>query len=63
LNRTGAACGLPTILRAVQNFVSHYLPTTRHATQLCQETALNLLTAFTPAILSPESIRQSIRTV
>ena len=44
LNRTVAACGLPTTLRAAQFFVSHYLPTTRHATQMSQEIALELLT-------------------
>src|ERR1700678_2662423 len=44
LNRTGAACGLPTTLRAEQDFVSHYVLTTRHATQMSQEIALELLT-------------------
>jgi hypothetical protein len=48
LNRTAAACGLPTILRAAQDFVSHYPPATSPATQLCQKIALKLLTAFTP---------------
>ncbi|HWZ50942.1 MAG TPA: carboxypeptidase-like regulatory domain-containing protein [Granulicella sp.] len=33
LNRTAAACGLPTILLAAQNFVSHYLPVTGYTIQ------------------------------
>ena len=40
LNRTGAACGLLTTLRAGQDFVSHYLPKARNATQLCRQIAL-----------------------
>ena len=47
LNRTGAACGLLTTLREARDFASHYLPTARHATQLCLEIALKLLTALT----------------
>ena len=43
----GAACGLLTTLREARDFVSHYLPTTRHATRLCLEIALKLLTALT----------------
>ena len=39
LNRTGAACGLPTILRVGQDFVSHYALKPRHATEVCQEIA------------------------
>jgi PAS domain S-box-containing protein len=45
---TAAACGLPTTLRAAQDFVSHYLSTPRDATQLCRKIALDLQTASTP---------------
>jgi len=62
-NRTGAACGPLTTLREARDFVSHYLPTTRHATQLCLEIALKLLTALTTTTRSFECIRRSIRTV
>src|SRR5882757_1155889 len=59
LNRTGAACGLLTTLRAAQDFVSHYLPATRHATRLCLELALKLLTTLTPTTRSLETLTQA----
>ncbi len=59
LNRTGAACGLLTTLRAAQDFVSLYLPATRHATRLCLELALKLLTTLTPATRSLETLTQA----
>ncbi len=61
LNRPVAACGLPTILRAAQDFVSHYLLTARHTIQLCRKIALDLLTAFTQTTPSFESMKCSFR--
>jgi hypothetical protein len=55
LNRTGAACGLPTTLRAAQDFVSQYALNPRHA-QLSQEIALDLKMAFRPTIQSFEGV-------
>src|SRR5216684_2993106 len=57
-SRTGAACGLLTTLRAAQDFVSHYLPAARQATQLCLEIALKLLTALTPTSRSFETLAE-----
>jgi hypothetical protein len=55
LNRTGAACGLLTTLRAAQGFVSHYLPAARNATQLCRQ-IVRSLAAVTPTSRLVESI-------
>src|SRR5260370_5348593 len=63
LNRTGAACGLLTPLREARAFVSHYLPTSRHPTQLFLEIALTLLPALTTTTRSVECIRRGIPTV
>src|ERR1700723_1458589 len=63
LNRTGAACGLPTTLRAAHDFVSHYLPTARHATLSRLEIALTLVTTLTATTRPFECIRRSMRTI
>src|ERR1700678_801098 len=59
LNRTGAACGLLTTLRAAQDFVSHYLPMARNATQLCRQ-IVRTPTAVTPTSRLVESIGLSL---
>src|SRR5258708_30387422 len=40
LNRTAAACGLPTILRAAQDFVSHYQARARRSGLRSADTGL-----------------------
>src|SRR5215472_8748582 len=54
-SRTVAVCGLPTTLRAAQDFVSHYLSTASLTTPLRRNIALDLLTAARPTTRSFKS--------
>src|ERR1700676_289697 len=55
LNRMAAAYGLPTTLRAAQDFVSHYALRPRHTIQLYREIDPDLKTVFPATTLWVES--------